>query len=442
MRLQQLRPEPPPRVDPLPPAVGTRLPWIGAAPGLLRDPTGWFTRQRARHGDTFVVDALAHRFFCVFGPVGVQSLYAVAERDASFGLATYTMIRTKVPDELFGDIRNPPHKLFGGQRVEGYLDDLDDAMAAELDVLGASGTFDAFAECRRIGHRLGLASWAGHEAASPAHVEALIDALDRLDTSESFVHPLRTLVTVATKHAAERRAMAEIEATMAEILAERRRRPDERPGDFLDVIDQSFADVDQPLRDQLVARDVIVLHLGSQSNLFAALAWTLVNLLEAPGDLATVRAGDDALLDRYAYESIRLAQRSITMRQVLRPLDLTTDQGTFHLQPGVLITTMLSVLNPTVDPRLAGFDADHYDGRRLRIADELPAKELVSTFGHGTHTCPAQRFSISAIRTAVKALLDRYELAPEFSHPGPLTRQIGGVARADRPTPIRYRARG
>ncbi len=46
------------------------------------------------------------------------------------------MVRTKVPDELFSEIRNPPHKLFGNQRVEGYLDDLDDAMDAELDALG------------------------------------------------------------------------------------------------------------------------------------------------------------------------------------------------------------------------------------------------------------------------------------------------------------------
>lgn len=349
-----------PTVDPMPASVGTRVPWLGAAPGLLRNPTAWLTRQRAHHGDTFVVDALAHRFLCVFGPVGVRNLYAVPEREASFGLATYTMIRTKVPDELFGDIRNPPHMLFGNQRVEGYLVNLAAAMDAELDVLGPSGTFDVFAESRRIGHRLGLASWAGHEAASPAHVETLIDALDRLDTSESFVHPLRTMMTLATSKARERRAMAEVEAVIAQILAKRRRHPDRRPADFLDTIDESFADVDQPLHDRLVARDVIVLHLGSQSNLFAALAWTLVNLLQAPDDLDSVTNGDDVLLDRYAYESIRVAQRSITMRQVLQPLDFETDAGTFHLSPGVLITTMLSVTNTTADARLATFDADHY----------------------------------------------------------------------------------
>ena len=424
--------------------VRGRIPWVGAATGMLWSPTGWFTRQRAAHGDSFEVEALGHRFFCVFGPVGVASLYAVAERDASFGLATYTMVKTKVPEELFSEIRNPPHKLFGNQQVEGYLRNLEEAMAAEIEALGTHGSFDLFAECRRIGHRLGLASWAGHEAASPPYIEPLIAALDRLDTSESFVHPLRTAFTLATKKRRERKAMAEVEGLIGDILSARRASPGQRPGDFLDQIDESFADIeDRARRDQLVARDVIVLHLGSQSNLFAALAWTMANLLARPAELEAVRAGDDALLTRVAYESIRIAQRSITLRQVLRPIDFEADDGTHRLEPGTLITTMLSVTNPTASPDLDRFDPDHYEGRRLApaVASQLPAKELVSTFGHGSHTCPAQRFSISAIRTAVHALLDAYDLAPGFSDPHPLTRQIGGVARADRPTPVAYRSR-
>ncbi|MCU1392289.1 MAG: Cytochrome [Ilumatobacteraceae bacterium] len=436
----RLRPPALPAIDPMPAVIGSHLPWVGAAAGMLANPTGWFSRQRARHGDTFVVDALAHRFFCVFGAAGVQSLYAVPEHKASFGLATYTMIRTKVPGELFGDIRNPPHKLFGNQQVEGYLANLDTAMADELARLGHDGTFEIFAEARRIGHRLGLASWAGHEAASPRYFERLVGALDRLDTADSFVHPIRTLVTVATHQRRERVAMQEIEIIIGEILDERRR-TDHHPGDFLDRIDESFADVPLPLHDQLVARDVIVLHLGSQSNLFAALAWTLVRLLDDPADLERVRDGDRALLERYAYESIRFAQRSITMRQVLRPTDFDTGERTYRLQPGVLITTMLSVTNTTVAPELASFDPDHYAGRRLTMAATLPAKELVSTFGHGIHTCPAQRFSISAISTAVTALVEQFDLAPRYTMPGPLTRQIGGVARADRACPVDFRRR-
>src|SRR6185369_15661452 len=138
---------------------------------------------------------------------------------------------------------------------------------------------------------------------------------------------------------------------------------------------------------------------------------------------------------------IRLAQRSLTLRQVLSPLTVETESGTHTLAPGVFLATLLSVNNPHAAPGLDRFDPDHYVGRRLADTIALPARELVSTFGHGRHACPAQRFSISAIRIAIRRLLDAYELAPRFTTARPLARQIGGVARAARPCPVAYAAR-
>ena len=181
--------------------------------------------------------------------------------------------------------------------------------------------------------------------------------------------------------------------------------------------------------------------MGSQSNLYAALAWTLINLLQRPELLTEVRAGDDALLDRCASESIRMAQRSITLRQVLTPIEVETGAETYRLHPGVLLTTMLSSHNTSAAPGLDRFDPDHYEGRRLAPTVALPTKELVSTFGHGVHSCPAARFSISAIRVATRGLLDRYELSPRFTDASPRRRQIGGVARAARPCRVAYRQR-
>ena len=146
----------------------------------------------------------------------------------------------------------------------------------------------------------------------------------------------------------------------------------------------------------------MVIHMGAQSNLYAALAWTLVNLLGAPALLDRVRGGDDVLLEQCANESIRMAQRSITLRYVMSPLDFDDGQRTYRLGSGVMITTMLPVNNTSAAPGLERFDPAHYDGRRLAAGVALPARELVSTFGHGRHACPAQRFAISAIRIAVR----------------------------------------
>jgi cytochrome P450 len=430
-----------PAVEPMPPRAAGWLPWLGAGLGLLRDPTAHLTRLRARLGDSFVLDGLGYRLFFVFSPAGVRALYAAPEHEASFGLATFELVmRRKLPLELALGRRNRPHDLFKNPDVEGYLDHLEAAMALELAELGPRGRFEAFAEAKRLGYRLGLASWAGAEAASPRFLPALISAFERLDAADSFVRPLGAAWSMATKKRREWRAMREIEAVFHTILEERRA-SGRRPGDFLDQIEASFADLPAAERDVQAARDLMLIQMGAQSNLFAALAWTLVNLLLHPALLARVEAGDDDLLERSAHESIRLAQRSLTLRRVLRPIEVETETGKHRLAPGVFIATMLSVTNASAAPGLERFDPDHYRGRRLSDAIALPARELVSTFGHGRHSCPAQRFSISAIRIAVRRLLERYRLEPLFREAEPRKRQIGGVARAASPCFVSYTVR-
>ena len=135
-----------------------------------------------------------------------------------------------------------------------------------------------------------------------------------------------------------------------------------------------------------------------------------------------------------------MAQRSITLRQVIRPVTVDDGTRTYQLEPGVFLATMLSVTNQSAAPGLDRFDPDHYEGRRLAPSVALETKELVSTFGHGIHTCPAQRFSVSAIRTVVRGLVDRYDLTVA-STPEPRRRQLGGVARAEQACIMSYRSR-
>ncbi len=424
----------------MPPGAGGRLERARGTWGLLRNPTAFFGRARVRFGDTFVVDVAGRRLLCLFSAAGIRSLYGYAENEASFGLATYELIRRKVPDELFVGRRNTPHDLFGRQETERYLGNLEEAVAIEIDALGRHGHFEVFAEARRLGHRLGLGSWAGVEAASPAYLERLVPLFDRLDGSEAFVRPARTFLTTVTGKRRERRVMHGIEQVVAEIAAGRRRRGVEED-DFLAQLYRSFDDLPPDQRDVAVARDLILIHMGSQSNLYAALAWTLVNLLLHPDVLARVRADEEGVLLACAYESIRMAQRSITLRQVLRTVELDDGVRRYRVDPGIMIATMLSVTNTTAGPGLDRFEPAHYQGRRLAPSVALPTKEVVSTFGHGIHTCPAQRFSISAIVIAVRALLEHFDFEPRFSEARPRARQIGGVARAQKPCVVSYTAR-
>jgi cytochrome P450 len=69
----------------------------------------------------------------------------------------------------------------------------------------------------------------------------------------------------------------------------------------------------------------------------------------------------------------------------------------------------------------------------------LPSPMLVTAFGHGRHTCPAQPFSLAAMTTAMTHLNGRYEMTPRWmASPRPVPAQIGGVARAADPCPVDY----
>ncbi|HEV7734554.1 MAG TPA: cytochrome P450 [Candidatus Binatia bacterium] len=429
-----------PAVEPMPPRAASAVPWVRAGRRLLANPTAFFADTRRRLGDAYVVDAFGFRLFCVFSPMGVRALYALPEREASFGRATYELLSLKLPPELFAGRRVTPHKLFAGDDVERYLRTLDDAVSVELDVLGDAGQFEVFAEMRRLGHRLGFASWLGREAAQPRWLDRLIPLFDRIDSADAFVRPSGAFLTAATRFRRERRALAAIEATVRELWAERQR-DGVVTGDFLEQIHAAYADVPPAARHAGVARDVVMLHLGSQSNLYAALAWTFINVVLRPELVARVRDGDDGLLERCASESIRLAQRSITLRRVMTPLTITLEDGRHHLAPGVLLATMLSVNNTTAAPGLDAFDPSHYEGRRLASDVPIAARELVSTFGHGVHACPAQRFAVSAIRVAVGRLLERFDVTPAFATALARPRQLGAVARAAHPCVVTYRRR-
>lgn len=426
------------------PRVSGPLPWVGAGLALLRDPTAFFQRTRERVGDTFLVEGFGYRLFCVFSPEGVKGLWALPEAQASKGVADFGMLAHKVPAELFAGRRTFPHMLFAREDVEIYLDNLASAVGLELESMGKSGELEAFAHCRRLAHRMGLASWGSRAATTPDRIERLITAFDALDSSESFVHPERAFATWATGKRREKAALATIEGIYAEILAELPPLSidgtSSEPG-FFDRIRSAWREETGETQVRGIARDVVLVHMGSQSNLFAAMAWTLVHLLERPELLAAVRAGDDALLERCAHESIRLRQRSIVLRRILKPCTLSDERSTYSLEPGLSLATMMSVTNTTAAPGLDRFDPESYRGPLFQRTKELAGKELVTTFGHGAHYCPAARFSISAIRIATRALLERFELEPRFRDPAPLRRQIGGVARADRPCRVGYTRR-
>lgn len=428
----------PPLVTPAPPRVAGRLPWVGAGLSFLANPTEFLRRTRARVGDSFLLEAFGFRLFFVFSPEGLRSLYSLPEKDASFSEATRRLIGFKLPPELLAGDMTMFHHLFGRDQLESYRAEIAAAVEEQLASLGDQGELEIFSHMKKLVHRVGFRCWAGREAASGAHLPRLIELFEKLDPEEAFVHPSRIFATLATRRSGERRALAQVQEILTGIWRERERLG-AREGDMLEALHELYRDHTEASRFELVARDVIILHLASQSNLYAAISWTLVNLLLHPQRQSAVRE-DAALLEACALESIRLAQRSLTLRKVMQPCRVSDGATEWQLQPGVYVATLLSVGNQAF-PGLDRFDPDHYERGRPSDRLGLPTRESVSTFGHGSHACPGRRFALAAIGITISAHLARFELTPRFERAEPKPGQMGAVARAAGHCPVAYRRR-
>lgn len=135
-----------------------------------------------------------------------------------------------------------------------------------------------------------------------------------------------------------------------------------------------------------------------------------------------------------------MAQRSIMSRFVLEPVKLSDGSVTFEVDRGATIATLLPLTNTSSAPGYDKWDPSRWARRRLADPASVPAVELVTVFGHGKHTCPAQPFSLAAMTATMSALLSNFEWTPLWSRlPTPVKAQIGGVARAEGPCPVVYR---
>jgi cytochrome P450 len=323
---------------PTPPyAEDTGLPWDVS----VVDAVATIAAARARHGDTFVVESGREHYLFTFSHIGVESFYALTEDTASKAVADYLMLRRKLPNDIFLGRKTLPNTLFRRDDVALYLANLGRALEQTTTELGAGGRVDVFDLTRRLGHRMGLASWAGPGSSDGEAFERLVHALDALDGSEAFVHPDRMAAVAATDKRAERAALDEV----ADIIAAAVRRFD--AGDAGDqalfgrIVD-GWSTEPRSARLRGIALDIALIHIASMSNLAAALGWALVDLLEHPAQLARVRSGDTDFAQRCALESTRLAQRSIMTRTVLSTVHFDTGDVAYEVPPGWTIATLLA----------------------------------------------------------------------------------------------------
>lgn len=204
------------------------------------------------------------------------------------------------------------------------------------------------------------------------------------------------------------RAVEEFSAYLDGLIAERRRRPSDVPGDVLSALIFGEAEGDRLTADELVQNCIFLLNAGHETttNLIGN---GIAALIDDPGELARLQT-DPTLIRSAVEEFLRYeSSNQLGNRRVVEDAEI----GGVAMPAGTLVTLGIGAANR--DP------AQFADPDRLDLGRE-PNRHLA--FGAGPHICAGNSLARMEGRVAIGGLVRRFR---RIEPAGPFTR--GGRAR-------------
>ncbi len=409
------------------PSAPKAAPLVGHAIPLLRDPTRFLTSLptaesliRIRIGPARIVLAC--------DPATVRQLLR-DDRTFDKGGPIYDRIREVLRDSLAScpyDAHRRQRRLaqpaFRADRLPRYAETMTECI---VDVVGAwpdDEPLDLLTEMMTITSRVTAATLLSNQLPAGlldrllADVESLFDGfylrtflpppLDRLPTPGNLSY---------------RRAHASVRRTVDEIIAERRRTPDDH-GDLLSALMAARDDEHDGggMSDEEITDTIIAFFLAGTETTATTLAWALYLLARNPEVEHRLHAEVDAVVtDRTArYTDLHrliLTERVITEAlRVYSPAWLsmrvvtgTTTLGGYTLPAGTTVAYSPYLIHHRADvfARPESFDPDRW-GRDTAH----PALEHFIPFGGGARKCIGDRFGMTEATLALATIASRWRL--------------------------------
>ncbi len=386
--------------DVLPP--GPREPAALQTVEWIARPTAFLRRCRARHGDPFTVRvAWADApMVLVADPGEIRRIFAAGDEQLHGGASSTVLEPFAGPTSIL--LTHGPEHLrrrrellpaFHGEALDGWRDTV--ATMAQDEVAGwTAGELRTLPRMQALTLDVILRVVLG-----PVERPQLRAAIRRaLDMTASLPRLVAMSLHRGATWSAFLRAVAEVDALLAHEID----RGGHAEGSLLAVLREAGI-AREELRDQVVT----VLAAGHETTA-GSLAWALERLAHHPGAQERVRAGDDAYLDAVVKEVLRVRPvLSIAARRVAAPFEI----GGHTLPPGVHVAPCIYLAHrrPQAWPEPTAF-------RPERFLSAAPAPGTYLPFGGGVRRCAGAAFAALELREVLRAVLERFALAPAGQH--------------------------
>lgn len=297
---------------------------------------------------------------------------------------------------------------FHGDSVRKQIDEMIDITAADVARWPVGAPFPLLARTQAITLEIILRTVIGvHDEDRLAALRQALPPMVEIGSPLELLPPPRILRRVGMwRRRARHKARAY--ALLNDEIARCRRDPDlARRTDALAMMVRSVDEDDQPMTDRELIDQVVTLLLAGHETTAAALAWTFERLTRDPGLLRrTARAageGDDTWLDAVCKESLR--SRPVVF-QIGRKLTESVQLAGYRLPAGTMVAPAINLV--------------HHYGRYYSEPDEFRPERFLGKrtdtsvwlpFGGGVRRCLGATFAQVEMRTVLREVLRRVELA-------------------------------
>jgi sterol 14-demethylase len=427
------------------------LPMLGNALDFRRDQLGLFRRGHDQFGKVFGIKLLRQPAAVLVGREHTRFFFESTDDHLSMREVYEFLIPIVGGRVLFTASRDEYEAqkkvvlpAFQGKKMRGYVTEMGNEATEWLDTLGERGQFDLV----EISERLTMAM-AARALLGVNFRRTLGPELQRLfgDLSGGLEFLLPTNIPLP-RFIRRDRARVRLERVFTEVIAERRRHP-EQHDDFLQALIGSTYLNGEPMPDRVLVLILIGALFGGRENTAGHLEWSLVHLLQNPDYLARVTAqvddklpeGEPVNLERL--QSLQLLDWAIKESERLDPMTVTLVRYTkkaYEVDGFRVPEGWLTVCGIALTQRLPELfrDPDKYDPERYSRGEEKPYS--IVGFGGGAHRCWAAQFVYNELKTILGLLLRRYHVGLVDPFVPRHTNDIG-VTRPKQPCAVWYRRR-
>jgi len=130
-----------------------------------------------------------------------------------------------------------------------------------------------------------------------------------------------------------------------------------------------------------------------------------------PSEYNSIIPSNVCVMRSFFYECLRKHINGTAFREVLAPTKLVTNEGTWHLEKGAMVTMAVSLLheNPSIHPNPEQFRPKRFLATEVGGEGENPTKGL-KAFGGGASYCPGRLIAEKQIIGFLAACCMRYDM--------------------------------